>query len=294
MDELSELKGRMRALRNVKKVRLVNLPKLSVMVLRFAFVNVKELEMENASLLESHEVLGEVMRKKREEERRREEEERRRKEEEKKENEGKKGKRKVRREWCGKNWRWIVSYVIPGLILAIVLYSISISFMVSKLLQRITFNHLSKCAGSSITKDIKELVVPSNRCNSEKMTTLDLSLFPQLKSIEIGDECFENVNEVKLIGLNQLERVVIGKNSFTKIKIKNIYPEYNPDRHFYLKDCERVRELKMGYRSFSDYSVCEIENVPSLEVIEMGDLNENSYNFLYASLELKSESDDIK
>ena len=78
MDELSELKGRIRALRNVKKARLVNLPKLSVMVLRFAFVNVKELEMENASLLESHEVLGEMMRKKREEERRREEEERRR------------------------------------------------------------------------------------------------------------------------------------------------------------------------------------------------------------------------
>ena len=78
MDELSELKGRMRALRNMKKARLVNLPKLSVMVLRFAFVDVKELEMENASLLESHEVLGEVMRKKREEERRREEEEKRR------------------------------------------------------------------------------------------------------------------------------------------------------------------------------------------------------------------------
>ena len=68
MDELSELKGRIRALRNVKKARLVNLPKLSVVVLRFAFLDVKELEMDNASLLESHEVLGEVMRKKREEE----------------------------------------------------------------------------------------------------------------------------------------------------------------------------------------------------------------------------------
>ena len=294
MDELSELKGRMRALRNVKKVRLVNLPKLTVMVLRFAFVDVKGLEMENASLLESHEVLGEVMRRKREEEKRREEEERRRKEEEKKENEGKKGKRKVRREWCGKNWKWIVSYVIPGLILAIVLYSISISFIVSKLQQRITFNHMSKCVGSSITKDIKELVVPSNRCNSEKMTTLDLSLFPQLKSIEIGDECFENVNEVKLIGLNQLERVVIGKNSFTKIKIKNVWPEYIPNRHFFLKNCERLRELKMGYRSFSDYSVCEIENLPSLEVIELGELNENSFNFCYASLELKSDSERMK
>ena len=286
MDELSELKGRMRALRNVKKVRLVNLPKLSVMVLRFAFVDVKELEMENASLLESHEVLGEVMRNKRE----KEVKERRkvRREEKKKENEVKKGKRTVRMEWCGKNWKWIVSYVIPGLILAIVLYSISISFIVSKLQQRITFNHLSDCVGSSITKDITELVVPSNRCNSRKIKMLDFRAFPQLKSIEIGDECFENVNKVKLIGMNQLESVVIGKNSFKKYATR-AYKSINADRHFYLKNCKRLRELKIGCDSFYDYTVCEIENVPSLEVIEIGELNEGSWNFYYASvLELKS------
>ena len=205
----------------------------------------------------------------------------------------KRERKRVRREWCGKNWKWIVSYVIPGLILAIVLYSISISFIVSKLQPRITFSHLSKCVGSSITKDITELVVPSNRCNSEKISTLDLSLFPQLKSIEIGDECLMYVKIVKLIGLNQLERVVIGQNSFTKTK--NDWPEFiNPDRHFYLKDCERLRELIIGRCSFSDYSVCEIENVTSLEVIEMGEVNERSYNFRYASLELKSDSDRMK
>ena len=203
----------------------------------------------------------------------------------------KKERRRVRREWCGKNWKWVVSYVIPGLILAIVLYSISISFIVSKLQQRITFNHLSECVGSSITKDMTELVVPSNRCNSRLIKTVDLSLFPQLKSIEIGDECFMHVNEVKLIGLSQLERVVIGENSFTKKK--NDWG-YNPNRHFYLKNCERVRELKIGRYSFSDYSVCEIENVPSLEVIEMGELNEESKDFYYASLELKSDSQRMK
>ena len=293
MDELSELKGRMRALRNVKKVRLVNLPKLTVMVLRFAFVDVKELEMENASLLESHEVLGEVMRKKREEERRREEEERRRREEEKKkEKEVKRGKRRVKREWCGKNWKWIVSYVIPGLILAIVLCSILVSFIVSKLQPRSTFSHLSKCVGSSITKDMTELVVPSNRCNSDEMNVFDLSEFPQLKSIEIGNECFKYVKEVKLIGLDQLERVVIGMNSFTKEK--NHSASINPNHHFYLKNCEGLRELKMGRYSFNDYSVCEIENVPSLEVIEMGELKEESYNFVHASLELKSDSEIMK
>ena len=44
----------------------------------------------------------------------------------------------------------------------------------------------------------------------------------------------------------------------------------------------------MGRYSFSDYSVIEIENVNALEVIEMGDVNEVSYGFYYASLELKS------
>ena len=201
----------------------------------------------------------------------------------------KKERRRVRREWCGKNWKWVVSYVIPGLILAIVLYSISISFIVSKLQQQITLNHLSECVGSSITKDMTELVVPSNRCNSRKIKVLDFRVFPQLKSIEIGNECFENVNKVKLIGLNQLERVVIGMNCFTREK-NSAWPDYNPHRHFYLKNCERLRELKMGRYSFSDYTVCRIENVPSLEVIEMGDLNRESLNFYYASLELKSDS----
>ena len=105
----------------------------------------------------------------------------------------------------------------------------------------------------------------------------------------MGDYCFRETEELKLIGLKELERVVIGKSSFTK------YPYHtddgiDPNRHFYLKNCERLRELKIGYWSFTDYSMCEIENVPSLEVIEMGKLDEKSCNFYYASLELKSDS----
>ena len=140
----------------------------------------------------------------------------------------------------------------------------------------------------SVSKSVAELVIPSNCCNEAEWSVFDVSELKRLKSIEIGDECFENVDEVKLIGLNQLERVVIGKNSFTWYK--DDY-EYDANRHFYLKDCERLRELKMGRYSFSDYSVCEIENVPSLKVIEMGDVNQLSCNFMYVSkLELKSDS----
>ena len=43
----------------------------------------------------------------------------------------------------------------------------------------------------------------------------------------------------------------------------------------------------MGPFSFYDYSLIEIENMNSLEVIEMGDLNDGN-NFAGASLELRS------
>ena len=138
---------------------------------------------------------------------------------------------------------------------------------------------------------IEELIVENNSCNKPEWTALDLGFISSLRLLEVGDDCFENVEEVKLIGLNQLERVEIGKNSFAKKK--NDWAK-DSTRHFYLKNCERVRELKMGHHSFSDYSVCEIENVPSLEVIEMGELNEVSCNFWHASLELKSDSQRMK
>ena len=138
---------------------------------------------------------------------------------------------------------------------------------------------------------IEELIVESNSRNGIEWRALDLGFISHLRLFKVGDECFENVDEVKLIGLSKLERVVIGKNSFTKKKNRW---ENNPNRRFYLKNCERLRELKMGRYSFSDYSVCEIENVPSLEVIEMGELKEDSWNFCNASLELKSDCERMK
>ena len=131
------------------------------------------------------------------------------------------------------------------------------------------------------------MIVDNTACNDKCFTALVLSFFSNLKVFEVGDYSFTFVEEVKLIDLSKLERVVIGMNCFTK---KNERPRsINSNHHFYLKNCERLRELKMGHHSFSGYSVCEIENVPSLEVIEMGELNKYSYNYCYASLELKSD-----
>ena len=144
----------------------------------------------------------------------------------------------------------------------------------------------------NVNKRVTELVIPSNCCNETDFSLFDVSGLKWLKSIVIGDECFENVNEVKLIGLDRLESVVIGEKCFTTCK--EDWPKRNENRHFFLKNCERLRELKMGHHSFSDYFVCEIENLPSLRVIEMGEMDEYSYSFCYASLELKSDSERMK
>ena len=128
-------------------------------------------------------------------------------------------------------------------------------------------------------------IIVDNAVGVPDFSVLDLTRFSKLESLVIGDNCFSYVTEVKLIGLDELKSVVIGMNSFTQHK--NDYGN-DSNRHFYVKNSPKLKSLKIGLFSFSDYTVCEIENVDALEVIEMGELNEESYNFAYASLELKS------
>ncbi len=127
---------------------------------------------------------------------------------------------------------------------------------------------------------ITDLVIGNYVCPFANVTVFNLSVYPRLKSLRIGINGFEFVKEVRLIGLYSLESVEIGMNSFTQHKNSS---GNDPDRHFYLKNCPQLRELRVRDYSFSDYRVIKIENVDALEVIEMG-----IRVFNYASLELKS------
>ena len=125
---------------------------------------------------------------------------------------------------------------------------------------------------------LEEFIVCDSCCNGKEWKFLDLSPLINLKRLQVGNSCFQQVEEFKLTRMNNLERIEIGKESFCEIT------DYkNPNLHFYLKKCERLRELTIDQNSFHDYTVCEIEDVPSLEVIKM-----ESLNFRYVShFELK-------
>ena len=129
------------------------------------------------------------------------------------------------------------------------------------------------------------ITVGNNMCNGTN-DRIDLSKYFNLKNVSIGNECFFYQDVLNLTDLHSLERVMIGMNSFTKEK--NFYGN-DANRKLYVKNCDALKELKIGRYSFSDYSLIEIENVNSLELIEMGEVNKVSFNFYSASLELKSE-----
>ena len=99
------------------------------------------------------------------------------------------------------------------------------------------------------------IVIDSNKCNEESVTVLDLSKYPKLKSVTIGDNCFMYTNEVIITGLNELKSVVIGENSFTMMKDSF---GNNSTRSFHLKNCPVLKELRIGDYSFSDYGSYEI------------------------------------
>ena len=135
------------------------------------------------------------------------------------------------------------------------------------------------------SNEITTLNIGSRVCPFENATVFDLSVYPKLKTLKIGSDSFEYVNVFNITGLSELESVEIGNSSFTQYK--KGYGN-DPNRHFYLKNCPKLKSLKIGRYSFSDYASAVIESNDALEMIEMGYLNEASKCFYSASLELKS------
>ena len=153
----------------------------------------------------------------------------------------------------------------------------------------VSVNTLNDICSIDIT--IGEIVIGDYCCNEARAKALNMSCFARLKTLIVGNESCCCIRGLQLTNMALLEKVEIGTKSFLLQEGKTKLEEQKEKSYFCLMNCERLRELKIGRDSFTDYSVCEIENVPSLEVIEMGELNEWSFNFCSASLGLNSDYD---
>ena len=128
----------------------------------------------------------------------------------------------------------------------------------------------------SLDDSVTEIII-DNGVGDWNFTVLDLSRFTRLRTLEIGNNSLCYVTTVNIIGLNALESVKIGKNSFVWF--------YGV---FRLKNCPKLMWLNINYGSFEHYTICEIEGTPAMLSINIGAWERNSFNFRHAfSFELK-------
>ena len=163
-------------------------------------------------------------------------------------------------DWWKKHWKWVVPTVVAGLVAVIALLLLIVTSIIADIQSRQTLKLLKACLSDvEVSEDMTELVVPSNRCNSEEVTRLDLGRFKKLKKIEVGSYSFESVGEVRLSGLSELESVVVGESSFSQ-----------KEGSVVVKNCGVLKELRVGDGSFIHFSELKMEAVPVLESVVVG------------------------
>ena len=112
----------------------------------------------------------------------------------------------------------------------------------------------------SLHSRVEELIVKDNSCNEAMLENLNFSFMPKLRELKIGKNCFNNGRGVDLIGLKELERVVICNGSLTN-------GEMNPILK--IEDCEKMKELVIGEGSCCGFTGFAVSKVPSLKKIEL-------------------------
>ena len=94
----------------------------------------------------------------------------------------------------------------------------------------------------------------------------------------IGNDCFGRVYNVNIHDLPELESIEIGDNSFTSVKDGCPY-SYTQVFYVNIQRLPKLKSLKIGRYSFSNAYSVNLSNLPSLETIQFGDLNQESCNF---------------
>ena len=246
-------------------------------------VEEKEKEVENAKEEEKkgekeEDEKKDKKKKKKDKEEKKEEKEKEKKEEKKEEKEKDKKKETTPKHSFLSRRNWLLSLLV--LLIAAVLGLFARRTPENVL----TLEMLRNCSGVPISASSTELRIPSHTCNLEGRWVLDLRGLRRLRSLEVGDECFAHVQEVKLVGLRRLERVVVGENSFRDEGSEGA----DASRRLEVRNCRKLKEVKIGRFSFADYAACVLEGLSALEKVEVGELNGWSNNFQYASLRVRS------
>ena len=122
----------------------------------------------------------------------------------------------------------------------------------------------------SIPLYVTALTVAYSSCHDNNINVVDLSSFKFLRSVVIGNSCFQYVQLFSIVGLNWLESVSIGDNSFGSDG------SLWEGSEFKIMNCPQLKSLSIGYWSFRRYNGFELSELPQLISVVMG--NYGFYN----------------
>ena len=106
-----------------------------------------------------------------------------------------------------------------------------------------------------------------------------------LECIEIDNECFGSYHEFLIDGLNRLKTIKIGENSFTYYSNGN---NCDKSKSFRILNCESLESIQIGRYGFNDFGgEFELKNLPQLQSIQIGTMNNESSNFQNSSFMIR-------
>ena len=146
---------------------------------------------------------------------------------------------------------------------------------------------------NELDSSISNLTISHGSFNNElNLNELNLNRFMNLESIEIGNDCFGSIQIFQIEGLNRLQRLKIGNNSFTQFKLNDFKNDWdgsytncrNESKSFHILNCESLKVIEIGQYSFADFGgEFELRNLDNLESIKIGNIRYESRNFCYSS-----------
>ena len=91
-----------------------------------------------------------------------------------------------------------------------------------------------------LDESVELIEVKKGVCNDEVFEEWGMDEYVRLRELIVGDECFQFVKDLKIVGLNALEKVEIGKQCFCNAS----------GGAFEMRECEKLKSVKIGDGSF--------------------------------------------
>lgn len=134
-----------------------------------------------------------------------------------------------------------------------------------------------------IGSGVRKIVVEDATCNGP-LSALDLSSFPNVEEFVVGYRCFMLTKMVRIVELRRLKRIFIGAKSFSTRDDSD-----SSCQTLIVRDCPLLKEVIISTRCFVYARTCILKNLPSLEVLDIGDMETrfSSMNFLYSPIALQ-------